>query len=78
MKVGDVLTAKNVCKMRNTEETTLTIGKKYVIEGLDSKQLHITDDNNNAHFFNIKGNDGVEKYFNTKFFYQIGKRHIIY
>lgn len=60
MKVGDILTAKNVCKMEKSKEEALTIGKKYEIRTVKGGEFCITDDQHDPHWFDV---DDLGKFF---------------
>ena len=63
MHVGDKLTAINECKMHNDGRPTLTIGKEYVVEDINTHDFAVMDDEDDFHWFPISG---VNEYFNEK------------
>lgn len=54
MKIGDILIAIDECKMEDTNDNALIIGKHYPIVEIDAKNVYIESEIANLHSFKIK------------------------
>jgi len=68
LQKGDILVAKDVCRMNNASgEEALIIGKEYVVDEVDEKYNTFTITSElGRHSFDIEDeHDGLDFYFNT-------------
>lgn len=66
MKTKTILRAIDSCIMPETGRKTLTIGKEYVVVFETNRQINITDDDNESHYFDLDNSD-PDTYWGTFF-----------
>lgn len=69
LQKGDILIAKNVCKMETSQEEALIIGKEYeVLSVYSDNMIRIKSEVDELHYFEEVADvgNGADYYFNLK------------